>query len=279
MNTIAPIIRPWLRTGLSVLLLSNEERVKEFMARDKAEREGNAQKASVPSDARGHHTSSSEQTGWEERVPSSPPMFQGSPPRQNLVSVKASPAPFSSSSPGFQKETERGYFPYGSSPFGILPESDWPDSWRILKSRRKLPTSPLVLWTYAGLGDDLVGAADPHRQQVMTRMLLALKHPGGTHVFWPYALPGEDCLQQPSLFWSGVARFDPRVILLFGSDTRDALSMPRSLLPLCQKRLYGRSVIQLPNPQTILKDEATFARVLAFLATSLRFCEKRHESL
>lgn len=54
--------------------------------------------------------------------------------------------------------------------------------------------------------------ARPTRQQIMVRMLKELRHPGGTHVFWPYALPddatpgGPDA---PSLFWSGAALLRP----------------------------------------------------------------------
>ena len=74
-----------------------------------------------------------------------------------------------------------------------------------------------------------MGTPDPTRQQIMVRMLKELRHPGGTHVFWPYALPddatpgGPDA---PSLFWSGAALLRPRTLLLFGSEARDALGMP-----------------------------------------------------
>jgi hypothetical protein len=108
-------------------------------------------------------------------------------------------------------------------------------------------------------------------------MLMELHHPGGTHVFWPYVLPGE-CVgdrSEPSLFWSGVRLLNPRVILLFGSDTRDALSMPKTLHPFCQKRIWGKLIVQLPRPQSLASDEPLFQSVQAFLAQLLHFCALR----
>ena len=165
---------------------------------------------------------------------------------------------------------------------GAIPVEQWPSGWRALKDRRPLPPRPLVLWSYAGLGDDLTGTPDQARKQVIVRMLTELRHPGGTHVFWPFDMSGEDARapQMPdggsaSLFWSGVRLLDPRVLLLFGSDTRDALGMPRTLGPFCQERVYGRLVIQLPRPQALAEDEASFRRAQAFLARLLSFCARR----
>jgi len=162
---------------------------------------------------------------------------------------------------------------------GALPVESWPASWLALRDRRPLPPRPLVLWSYAGLGDDLVGTPDEARRRVIVRMLTELRHPVGTHVFWPFALPQEDSAgaessAQASLFWSGVSMLDPRVLLLFGSDTRDALDMPKSLLPFCQARVHGRLVIQLPRPQALASDESAFRQAQAFLSRILRFCAR-----
>lgn len=144
-----------------------------------------------------------------------------------------------------------------------------------MKDRRPLPPRPLVLWTYAGLGDDLTGTPDEARRRVVVRMLTALNHPAGTHVFWPFALSGDTSSPEASLFWSGVKMLDPRVILLFGSDTRDALEMPKTLKPFGQARVYGRLIVQLPRPQALAEDDAAFRQVQAFLARMLRFCASR----
>lgn len=157
---------------------------------------------------------------------------------------------------------------------GALPVESWPAAWLALRDRRPLPPRPLVLWSYAGLGDDLVGTPDEARRRVIVRMLTELRHPVGTHVFWPFALPGEEPVAEASLFWSGVSMLDPRVLLLFGSDTRDALDMPKSLLPFCQARVHGRLVIQLPRPQALAGDESAFRQAQAFLSRILRFCAR-----
>ena len=154
---------------------------------------------------------------------------------------------------------------------GAIPVEQWPTPWLALKNRRPLPARPQVLWTYAGLGEDLSGRPDEDRRRVIVRMLTELRHPAGTHVFWPFSLPGAEPMGESSLFWSGVKLLDPRVLLLFGSDTRDALGMPKTLLPFCQERVYGRLVVQLPRPQALAVDEAAFQRVLAFLASLHRF--------
>ena len=163
----------------------------------------------------------------------------------------------------------------GSHASGALPFEQWPPAWRALRTRRPMPEHPLVRWTYGGLGDDLTGTPDADRREVIVRMLRMLGHPGGTHVFWPYALPGDVPPAGASLFWSGVRLFAPRVLLLFGSDARDALAMPRTLLPFSQERLDGRFVIQLPRPQAFVGDEAAFARAQVFLGRLLQFCSRR----
>lgn len=219
--------------------------------------------------------------GGKRPEPASPVLSQGgqrkSPPVQKNIPARdpASQRRAVSSADVPPNKAPSPVFSEMFSTPGALAQEAWPASWRALKDRRPLPPSPLVLWTYEGLGEDLMGSPDPARRQVIVRMLTALHHPGGTHVFWPCSLPGEPCIQDPSLFWSGVRMLDPRVLLLFGSDTRDALAMPRSLLPFCQERIHGRLVVQLPRPQALAADEAAFQRAQAFLARLLSFCAVR----
>lgn len=266
MNGYAPILRPWLKAGLSALLLESEERVKTLLAMSRDEDEGKAAAA-------GRTPEPEPYAVRRERTaaPSVAQFSRGSASLKTLPPFKTQPASIASVPQG----AERSPSLENAAPPGVLPETDWPAPWQALKKRRPLPPSPLVLWTYDGLGEDLMGTADPDRQQAIVRMILALKHPGGTHVFWPYALPGVVMSTLPSLFWSGVERLDPRVLLIFGSNARDALSLPHSLQSFCQELVYGRLVIQLPDPKNFSGDAAAFARVLAFLAHSLRFCSRR----
>lgn len=283
------IVRPWLKAGLSALLVENEERVLALRGPSEAKSGEDAAQA-APTAAR-----------------PAPPAFQPSCPGLNSAFPRPAPRPTApqnaqpnvppkpSVAPdhrGSAPAQPRAGSPVSAQPRpavqpqgqtmqtllatpGALPPERWPAAWLALKNRRPLPPRPLVLWTYAGLGDDLTGTPDEARRRVVVRMLTELKHPAGTHVFWPFALDGEAPSPEASLFWSGVKMLDPRVLLLFGSDTRDALDMPKTLKPFGQMRVHGRLIIQLPRPQTLAEDEAAFRQVQAFLARMLRFCCSR----
>lgn len=263
MNVRSAIVRPWLKAGLSALLLDSEQRVAAL--RGTEERTVPASPASGKERAAGGKPVQRDPAGT---VPASRQVAgQGAgraaarPPRDFVPDAGARrPVP------------ERASTDLLATP-GALPVEQWPAGWLALKNRRPLPPHPLVLWTYAGLGEDLTGTPDEARRQVIVRMLMELRHPGGTHVFWPCGLAGEQ--DGPGLFWSGVKLLNPRVLLLFGSDARDTLSMPKTLLPFCQERVYGRLVIQLPRPQALAADEASFKRALAFLSRFLSFCSRR----
>lgn len=283
------IVRPWLKAGLAALLLESPQRAAELRAskEDSAEESSFPQSAGVPRQNSPSFRASVPERRSVSRPPSassfaaesfSPgaPVRPASPRAAAPASVQVRQNP--SVPPAADAVRDR---PAPSSDGGLLatpgalPVENWPASWLALKNRRPLPPRPLVLWTYAGLGEDLTGRPDEVRRQVIVRMLMELRHPGGTHVFWPCGLVGEKPEDGPALFWSGVKLLNPRVLLLFGSDARDTLSMPKTLLPFCQERVYGRLVIQLPRPQSLAQDEASFKRALAFLSRLLRFCARR----
>ena len=263
------IVRPWLKAGLSVLLLENERRVAELCSNgEKTEDHTQVTAAALPSG-----------TGYR---PADTPVAPHSVQKMTKAGAAVRPA----RGRGTEEKVEAGNIRTAQPSSGrdssallatpgALPVNEWPDTWLALKNRRPLPPRPLVLWTYAGLGEDLTARPDEVRRQVIVRMLMELRHPGGTHVFWPCGLAGEKPEDGPTLFWSGVKLLNPRVLLLFGSDARDALSMPKTLLPFCQERVYGRLVIQLPRPQALAADEQAFQRALAFLSRLLSFCARR----
>lgn len=263
MKAYAPIARPWLKAGLEVLLVENEERVLEL-------RSVPAQEAGSSREVVRSVSPSPVQAVVQERRQPAPrqPAPRPEPLPQSSGKPMQKPAPARPAASAVRQ----------ASPLetpGALPVENWPSAWLALKDRRPLPQRPLVLWSYAGLGEDLAGTPDETRRRVIVRLLTELRHPAGTHVFWPYGLPGEESSEKASLFWSGVKLLDPRVILLFGSDTRDALAMPKTLLPFGQTRVHGRLIIQLPRPQALAVDESAFRQVQAFLARFLRFCASR----
>ena len=283
MMTSSAIARPWIRAGLSVLLLDSASRVSELRgerSRSEALQTDTAGRAGDLSVASAERV----RVSGKEIAPS-----QGTPaPASSAASARSrtsgNAVSFSGPADRHGERTEvvsdsRREQQVSSSGLlatpGALAVEQWPSSWLALKNRRPLPSRPLVLWTYAGLGEDLTGTPDETRKQVIVRMLMELRHPGGTHVFWPCGLASERPEDGPALFWSGVKLLNPRVLLLFGSDARDVLAMPKRLLPFCQERVYGRLVIQLPRPQSLAADEASFKRALAFLDRLLSFCRRR----
>ena len=257
------IVRPWLKAGLSALLLDSEQRVDELRGKERGIEPPVRENTAVRAPAAGNSSRS------QAVKPSSRPAPEGA--VRTSAAASRTPLPARPERSQTAVSADAGVL---ATP-GALPVEAWPASWLALKNRRPLPPRPLVLWTYAGLGDDLTGTPDDVRRQVIVRMLMELRHPGGTHVFWPCALPGERPEDGPALFWSGVRLLNPRVLLLFGSDARDTLSFPKTLLPFCQDRVYGRLVIQLPRPQALAADEASFKRALAFLSRFLNFCSRR----
>lgn len=260
---VSPFLRTWIRSGLSVLLLDSADRVVELRAGARPD----GRNAADPSPKRTPGPASKTGSRTDEK---------------RIAAAKAAPDPAARSARRPERTAADPPAASGGPAGRILPPDAWPPAWQALKNRRPLPPRPLVFWTYAGLGDDLMGTADPVRQKVIVRMLTALRHPGGTHVFWPYALPGDAPTSEtgggddaPSLFWSGVELLRPRALLLFGSEARDALRMPKSLAPYCQERHGGRLVIQLPAPSALAGDGAgddAFRQAGAFLARLLRFC-------
>lgn len=254
------IVRPWLNAGLDMLLLGSEERVLKLrgVQADVSPVALSPEKKSVSLTSRNN-------------VSSAAPSFHDA----SITSAAKQPAAAQ------QKAALTGHDPaaeHVSAPNLLimpqaLPVENWPETWLAIKNRRPLPPSPLVLWTYFGLGEDLTGLPDESRKKVIVRILMELRHPGGTHVFWPCNLPGEE--NGAALFWSGVKLLNPRVLLLFGSDARDVLAMPKTLFPFCEERVHGRLVVQMPRPQALADNEPSFQRVLVFLSRRLGFCARR----
>ena len=287
MRVRSAIVRPWIKAGLSALLVESEQRAAELRGATGDSSAQRAEDALSPAPGGAAGKSVSARPGDFSRIKDGRSAGAARPaPREAVAPSSAPSAPPQANRPRRDAESaasnvrpgagalERASTP-GSSALlatpGALPVEAWPERWLVFKNRRPLPPHPLVLWTYAGLDEDLTGRPDDVRRKVIVRMLMELRHPGGTHVFWPCGLAGEPEAGAP-LFWSGVKLLNPRVLLLFGSDARDALSMPKTLLPFCQERVFGRLVIQLPRPQSLAADEASFKQALAFLSRLLRFC-------
>jgi hypothetical protein len=126
------------------------------------------------------------------------------------------------------------------------------------------------------LGDDLCANPDSRRRKVLASILENLRHPRGTHAFWPHRLPGEG--DAPAIFWSAVEKLAPRAIVVFGSDSRDALGLPRRMRPYEQMMSWGRLIVQLHRPETLAEDAALLRSTQVFLTGILRFCAARQQA-
>lgn len=245
----SPLSRTWLKSGLAYLLTENPERVRELKGME------------------ARPTPSAPQPG---RV--IPPGRSAPPPpaaESNAAGRRVSPNPPPREEPRPKPaESRPDIAPDGKR---VLPPEAWPAAWLALRKRRPLPPRPLVVWTYTGLGDDLMGQADLARQKVIAKLITSLRHPGGTHVFWPYALPGE-AESDASLFWSGEALFRSRVLLLFGAESAAALGLDPNLPLYAQHSVAGRRVIVMPPAQNLADDNGLFDRAFPFLERLLHFC-------
>lgn len=106
-----------------------------------------------------------------------------------------------------------------------LPVDSWPEAWR--EAWGKTGFARPFLWTYAQLGEDLLGTPDPVRREVLRRLLACLNL-GKVHNFWPFSeSDGQGGLRlQARLFQDGVAHLAPRCIIFLGGDEFEGITPP-----------------------------------------------------
>jgi len=163
----------------------------------------------------------------------------------------------------------------------------WSDEWLNLHKRFGLPEAEnkdsqiRVVWTYAGLEQDVLGPINKQRQEIIRKLAVELNHKKGTHNFIPYSLVQEDgssllaMQQNVSFFWSAMRLVRPRVLLVFGSVARDALNMSKTLMPLQKTNMGALQVLQMHKPETLAEDRDHYAKTIAFLQEYLKFCQKK----
>ncbi len=236
-------VRPWVRTGLEYLLAESEERVRELSCAAPPE---TPEKKGMPADA-------------APKVPVG--TAHGKKGKALPAAHRDARDEASTSSAGGREKISSSVM----RPFGT-----WGADWQQLWKKLNMDAHPRVVWTYAGLGEDLTGTASKERRTVMAHILKGLGHPRGTHGFWPYELPGTG--PEPDIFWSALSLAGTRAVLVFGSQARDALFLPKTLRPYCQEIFQGRMVIQLQRPETLFSDEAGLNKLVLNLSSLLRRC-------
>ena len=138
-----------------------------------------------------------------------------------------------------------------SAPLPPLPADPalWPDPWPALFA--KAPARPRLVITYADLGYDLTGQADPRRGGLWRTLLRDLDLAGKNAVaFWPFALPTHTILtDSPRHFAAGISRLAPAVLAVFGPlppAVAAALGQTGQPMPVIE---------QFPHPGTLLASD------------------------
>jgi len=153
------------------------------------------------------------------------------------------------------------------SPSPLAP-AGWPDAWRrLLAKTRPAP----VVWTYSELGLDLSGVGSPERGSLLRRLIAGLCLPRGASAFWPSALPVENTAgtfaPDAEIFFAGLERLSPRLVVLFGHTTLADAGIDPALLPALQQAVIkGRLFVHAPAMADLLASD----RTIAVLASLLR---------
>lgn len=153
----------------------------------------------------------------------------------------------------------------------LKPEEEWPALWR---ERLKATRPGRVAWTYARLGQDLLGERTEgldDRRAFIGRLLRDMNHPVGTHTFWPVCLHEEGAMKSaPEIFWSGIALLGARFVMVLGEDAAASLALP-SPLPVFQQTVWrGVLISAFPGVDALLCDEANYAAMLSMVREKLR---------
>lgn len=142
-------------------------------------------------------------------------------------------------------------------PIGVAADpADWPAPWP--KIFRTAPAQPELVITYAALGLDMTGRADPRRGPMWRELLAKSGVSGkGRVAFWPLGLEDLTDPLDLAIFLAGLRRLRPAVLAVFGQDAAARLHEQGASLPA------GRTV-WLPDPQALIHgDKEAWEHVLA----------------
>ena len=206
----------------------------------------------------------------QQAAPAQRPQFQSRPQAPNApnTSARLEPAP---QSPDPPRETS----PQRPVPVRNLP-TQLPPAWaqRLQATRRGL-----IVWTYAALGQDLLGVQSEgldKRRAFLSQLLRDLNHPGGTHTFWPVILPESAEPNAPftpdaDSFWAGMARLKARAVVALGDDAVQALGLPQPLGFMQQTIYRGALVLSVWDVADLLLGEASRSKYRSMLDYVRRF--------
>ncbi|GAB6037835.1 hypothetical protein JCM15519_23940 [Fundidesulfovibrio butyratiphilus] len=119
-----------------------------------------------------------------------------------------------------------------------------------------------TLWTYAELGQDLMGLGSANRSRVLKQLIQALAWPKGSICFWPFTLwKDESLLFQPDIFLLGLHTLVPRAIVYFESQSvQNNISFHEQMVSVLN--LCDVSHVSLPDFHEFDRAELIDPRVL-----------------
>ena len=162
---------------------------------------------------------------------------------------------------------------HGLQKANVIPQHRWPVSWR---NRFDATRKGRVAWTYAQLGQDLLGMQTDgleKRRNFLQNLLRDLGHPAGTHTFWPAMMPADpDAAFKPApgVFWSGAKLLGARVVVALGASVAEMLELPENLLPMQQILHQGFLIWFFWDVESMLADSQRYDAMLTCLRQSLQ---------
>ncbi len=212
----------------------------------------------------------------QRSMPRGRPPMRGGDARVNAQQAPRTGGPAAAGRPAQAKSREKTppkTAPSAAAPSlpPLTPQEDWPALWR---ERLNATRRGRVAWTYARLGQDLLGEKTEgldDRRAFIGRLLRDMNHPAGTHTFWPVCLPVEGAMTPaPEIFWSGIALLGARFVMVFGEDAVPPLGLPAPL-PVFQQAMWrGVLISTFPGVDTLLRDEANYTAMLSMVREKLR---------
>ncbi len=152
--------------------------------------------------------------------------------------------------------------PAAAAPYAVSDDpASWPAPWPALFA--KAPEHPALVITYAALGDDMTGRADPRHGPLWRKLLVACGLAGKNAVaFWPVHLPDSaDPQRDLVIFFAGLRLLAPRKLAVFDP------AMAASLTAQCPPN-DSLKIVSLPDPDTLLQgDKEVWDHVVASLAS------------
>ncbi len=185
---------------------------------------------------------------------------QGQPWAQKREQMQRQQAPQERQAPQRVSAPNRVQVPQGAFiPQDSALNAQWQDRLHRTKAAR-------VLWTYWNLGNDLCGQASPERRALLQQILRDLKHPVGTHSFWPIALPEQGVLT-PNIpaFWEGAEHLGARVLIVLGDDAAEALGFPLTSIPIKQLKHRGMAIILAKDMDVLIQNPQMYTRTMTYL--------------